>query len=448
MKTRSISRRQFIRASAVAATAAASASEILPRPGHLAENNTIQLALIGCGGRGSGAIGDAIQAKAGPVQLVAMADLFSNRLEVSRKTLSTGFPEQVNVPPERCFLGFDAYRKAIDCLRPGDIAVLGTHAAFRAAHLEYAVGKGVNIFMEKSFAPDPAGIQKILSAGAEAEKRNLKIGTGLMCRHSAARQEMIGRIRDNAMGEVHLVRAYRMDPGDRMGPVPKSENELHWQIRHPYFFFWVSTGRFIDYLIHQVDECCWIKDGWPVSAQGLGGRAPDSTDCGQNLDSYAIEYTFGDGTKALVNGRFIPGCDADFATFVHGTKCAGQFSGNVHAPVTHLYKDQRIDRGNIAWRAKREPISPYVAEWEALLRAILNDQPYNETRRAALANLVAIMGRAAVHSGKTVTFNDAMSSRFEFCGNVNDLTDTSPAPAQADPAGRYAVPVPGVWRET
>ena len=113
-----------------------------------------------------------------------------------------------------------------------------------------------------------------------------------------------------------------------MGLVPKRENELHWQIRHPYFFFWVSTGRFIDYLIHQVDECCWIKDAWPISAQGLGGRAPDSTDCGQNLDSYAIEYTFADGAKALVNGRFIPGCDADFASFVHGTKCAGQFSGN------------------------------------------------------------------------------------------------------------------------
>lgn len=445
MKTPGISRREFIKTSAFATTAAAAASEALP--GYLAESNTIQLALIGCGGRGSGAIGNAIEANVGPVKLVAMADLFPKRLDVSHNTLSTQFPEQVKAPPERRFLGFDAYRKAIDCLRPGDVAVLATHAAFRAIHLEYAVSKGINVFMEKSFAADPAGIQRIISAGDEAEKRNLKIGTGLMCRHSSARREMIERIRDGAMGEIHLVRAYRMDSGDRMSPVPKSENELHWQIQHPYFFFWVSTGRFIDYLIHQVDECCWIKDAWPISAQGLGGRAPDSADCGQNLDSYAIEYTFADGGKALVNGRFIPGCDADFGTFVHGSKCAGQFSGNVHAPVTHIYKNQRIERRNITWSPKAEQTSPYVAEWQALLRAIRNDQTHNETRRSALANLVAIMGRAAVHTGKTVTFDDLMNSRFQFCAKVSDLTDGSPAPAQADAAGRYPVPVPGAWHE-
>jgi predicted dehydrogenase len=447
MRDPTLSRREFIKASAFATGAAAAASEVLPRPGYLAEKNTIQLALIGCGGRGSGAVANAIQANVGPVKLVAMADLFGTRLDVSHRTLTTQFPEQVSVPPERRFLGFDAYRKAIDCLHPGDVAVLGTHAAFRATHLEYAVGQGINVFMEKSFAADPGGIQRVLSAGEEAEERNLKIGTGLMCRHSTARQEMIQRIHNGAMGDIHLVRAYRMDAGDRMGPVPRSENELHWQIRHPYFFFWVSTGRFIDYLIHQVDECCWIKDAWPVSAQGLGGRAPDSTDCGQNLDSYAIEYAFADGARALVNGRFIPGCDADFATFLHGTKCAGQFSGNVHAPVTHIYKNQRIERRNTAWSPEPEQTSPYVAEWEALLRAIRNDQPHNETRRSALANVVAIMGRAAVHTGKTVTFDDVMNSRFQFCANASDLTDATPAPARADAAGRYPVPVPGVWRE-
>jgi predicted dehydrogenase len=376
-----------------------------------------------------------------------MADLFAKRMEISHSTLTTQFPGQIDVAPDRRFLGFDAYRKAIDCLHPGDIAVLTTHAAFRAPHLEYAISKGVNVFMEKSFAADPAGIQRILAAGEHAERKNLKIATGLMCRHSTARQEMINRIRDQAMGEIQLVRAYRMDSGDRMGRVPSNENELHWQIRHPYFFFWVSSGRFIDYLIHQVDECCWIKDAWPVSAQGLGGRAPDSTDCGQNLESYAIEYTFSDGTKALVNGRFIPGCDPDFATFVHGTKCAGQFSGNVHAPMTHLYKDQRTSRANITWRPTAEAISPYVTEWKALLRAIRQNETHNETRRSALANLVAIMGRAAVHSGKIVTFEDAMNSNFAWCDKADNLCDTSPAPVRANASGQYPVPVPGQWSE-
>jgi len=259
--------------------------------------------------------------------------------------------------------------------------------------------------------------------------------------------ELIDRIRDGAIGEVQLIRAYRMDSGDRMPPFQRNQNELHWQIRHPYFFFWVSTGRFIDYLIHQVDECCWIKDSFPVSAQGFGGRVPNSTDCSQNLDTYAIEYTFADGTKAQVNGRFIPGCDADFATFLHGTNCAAQFSGNVHAPVTHLYKDQRIAHDNISWCAAKETVSPYVAEWKVLLEAIRNDRPHNETRRSALANLTAIMGRAAVHSGKTITWADATSSQFQFYNGIAALTDTSAAPVQADEHGRYPIPVPGEWRE-
>ena len=229
---------------------------------------------------------------------------------------------------------------------PGDVAILTTHAAFRAPHLEYAVEKGVNVFMEKDFAADPGGMKRIIRAGEAAEKKNLKIGAGLMCRHSSARKAMIQQIRDGAMGDIQLIRAYRMDPGYFMGPFPGGQNELLWQLSpgHPYQFMWSSGGIFIELMIHQIDECFWIKDSWPVSAHGVGGRFAGSTDCSQNLDSYSIEYTFADGTKALVTGRYIPDCHNDFATFVHGTKCAGQFSGNVHRPTCRIYKDQHIDR--------------------------------------------------------------------------------------------------------
>ena len=191
-----------------------------------------------------------------------------------------------------------------------------------------------------------------------------------------------------------------------------------------------------------------LDQGCLAGQRSRPGRAvAKQRDCGQNLDSYAIEYTFADGTRALVNGRFIPGCDADFATVVHGTKCAGQFSGNVHAPVTHLYRDQRIDRRNIVWRPKPEALGPYVAEWKALLSAIRNNEKHNETRRSAMANLVAIMGRAAVHSGKAVTFDAVMNSRFQFCPDVRALTETSAAPVRPDAEGHYPVPVPGDWTE-
>jgi predicted dehydrogenase len=456
------SRRDFLKTTGQFAAASALAGLTLPHV-HAAEDNTIRLALIGCGGRGSGAVGNAMSAgglvlgddggtkravgtgTAGPIKLVAMADLRQDRLDSSHEALSSSLGERIDVPPERRFLGFDGYRHAIDCLRPGDVAMLTTHAAFRAPHLEYAVEKGVNVFMEKEFAADPGGIKRILRAGEAAEKKNLKIAAGLMCRHSSARQAMIEQIRAGTLGDIQLIRAYRMDPGYFMGPFPKGENELLWQLSpgHPYQFLWASGGIFIELMIHQIDECFWIKDAWPVSAHGVGGRFAGSTDASQNLDSYSIEYTFADGTKALVTGRYIPKCHTDFATFVHGTKCAAKFSGDVHAPDCMIYKDQRTERSNVSWRPPKETVNPWQAEWDVLLSAIRNDRPHNEARRAALSNLGAIMGRAAVHTGKVITWDEALASDFQFCPNVGSLTAASPAPVQADAAGRYPAPIPG-----
>ncbi len=460
------SRRDFIKTTGQLAAASALAGVALPAV-HAAEDNTIRLALIGCGGRGCGAVANAMSAgglvlgddsgtkramgtgAGGPIKLVAMAELRQDRLDQSHETLTRTLGDRIDVPPERRFLGFDAYRRAIDCLRPGDVAMLTTHAAFRAPHLEYAVDKGVNVFMEKDFAADPGGIKRILRAGEAAEKKNLKIAAGLMARHSSARQALIQKIRDGAMGEIQLIRAYRMDPGYFMGPFRRGQNELLWQLSpgHPYQFMWSSGGIFIELMIHQIDECFWIKDSWPVTAHGVGGRFAGSTDCSQNLDSYSIEYTFADGTKALVTGRYIPKCHNDFATFVHGTKCAAKFSGDIHAPTSWLYKDQRIEPGNIAWRAPKETVNPWQAEWDVLLSAIRNNRPHNEARRAALSNLGAIMGRAAVHTGKLVTWEDAMASNFQFCSDVDSLTTSSPAPVQANAEGRYPAPVPGIWTE-
>ena len=446
MLAQTSSRREFLASTGKWTAASVLAGVALPHV-HAAEDNTIRMALIGCGGRGSGAVGNACEAGGGPVKLVAMADVFEHKLNASYTALARQCGAHMEVPPERRFLGFDAYRKAIDCLRPGDIAILTTHSAFRAEHLAYAVEKRMNVFMEKSFAPDPAGTKRILKLGEEAERRNLKIATGLMCRHSAARNALIEKIREGAMGDIELIRAYRMDHGARLEPWKGGEDELLWQISRPYFFLWVSSALFIEWMIHQVDECCWIKDTWPVSAHGLGGRVPNSPDCSQNLDTYSIEYTFADGAKALINGRYVPNTQDDFATFVHGTKCAAQFSGNVHAPTTHIYKTHCINNQNIAWRPDKERVSPYVAEWTALLQAIRNDSAHNEVKRSAYSNLAAIMGRAAVHSGKTITWDEALRSDFQFCASV-DFKAGSPAPVQADGQGRYPAPVPGAWSET
>ena len=149
----------------------------------------------------------------------------------------------------------------------------------------------------------------------------------------------------------------------------------------------------------------------------------------------------------MVTGRYIPNCFNDFVTYVHGTKCAAQFSGNIHAPTSQIYKDQRTTADNVAWKPQKETVNPWQAEWNVLLDAIRNDRPHNEARRAALSNLGAIMGRAAVHTGKVITWEEAMASKFQFCPNVAELTADSPAPVQADAQGRYPAPVPGAWTE-
>jgi predicted dehydrogenase len=440
------SRREFLRSGGTAVAGSVLATMAVPHV-HAAEDNTIRLALIGCGGRGSGAAVNAFEATGGPVKLVAMADIFEKRLAAALTNLSRQHPDKIDVPKDRQFVGFDSYKQAIDCLKPGDVAMLCGYAGFRPYQLDYAVKKGINVFMEKSFASDPVGARKVIEAGEAAEKKNLKIAAGLMCRHSVNRQELIKRIRGGELGQIQLIRAYRMHGAIAMGKKPPAEKELFFQIRNFVFFYWVSGGLWAEMDIHQIDEICWLKDMWPVTAHGIGGRIANSSDCSQNLDSYSVEWTFPDGTKAYDVVRYISNCHNEFDTFVHGTKCAAQFSGDVHAGTVHTYKDQRCAPDNIAWKAPKERYTPWQAEWNVLLDAIRQDKPHNEAKRAALSNIADMMGRAAVNSGQIITWDQVMKSDFQWCPYIDSMTPESPPPVQADERGHYHVPIPGIWKE-
>jgi predicted dehydrogenase len=446
------SRRDFLVTTGKVAAASALAGVAIPSV-HAAEDNTIRVALIGCGGRGTGAAGDALAtAKLGPIKLVAMADVFKDRLDSSFDFLKKQEGEKFDVTPEHKFIGFDAYQKAMDCLKPGDVVILTTPPAFRWVHFTYAIQKGLHTFMEKPVTVDGPTTRKMIALGEEAKKKSLKVGVGLMCRHCEAREELYKRIKDGQIGDIVMMRAYRQTGpvGTALtGPKPNNITELLYQIQNFHGFLWASGGCYSDFLIHNIDECCYMKDAWPVKAAGSGARCYRGDYVDQNFDTYSIEYTYDDGAKMFLEGRNIPGCRSEFASYVHGTKGSAVISTNSHSPAKcRIYKGQKIARNDLVWAFPQPEQNPYRLEWEHLINAIRKDKIYNEVKRGAEASLVTSMGRMAAHTGQEITFDDMLSCKHEFAPEVNKLTMDGPAPLLAETStGRYPVPQPGILRD-
>ncbi len=457
MDTRT-TRREFLKTAGTAAAATALAAQTVPFV-HGAADDTIQLALIGCGGRGTGAVGDALAtSKLGPIKLVAMADVFENRLRGSYAQLSKSPQAQVDVPADRRFVGFDAYQKAMDCLKAGDIAIFATPPGFRWVHLEYAIRKGLNVFMEKPVTVDGPTTRRMIQLAEEGAKKNLKMGVGLMSRHSRALQELAQRIHDGEIGDLILERGYRVH-----GPVgsfaspprPAGISEVMYQIQRFHSFLWASGGNYSDFYIHIIDHLCWMKNAWPVKAMALGGRhyrtSPEGvTYVDQNFDVYAVEYTFADGSSFMFDGRCMTGCSEIYASYAHGSKGMAivSNSGDCGLP-SRIYRGQKPERSAMVWESKvnADEQNPYRNEWMDLVKAIRNDQPYNEVRRGAEASLVTSMGRMAAHTGQVITFDQILNSTHEFAPGVAKLTPEGPAPLQLDAKGRYPAPQPGIVTE-
>ncbi len=444
------SRREFLKSTGRIAAASALAGAVIPHV-HAAENNTIQVALVGCGGRGSGAAGNALSTRNGPIKLVAMADVFTERLKSSYETLQKQFAEKVEVPEERKFIGFDAYQKAMDSLKPGDVVILATPPAFRWVHFTYAIQKGINVFMEKPVSVDGPTTRKMLKLAAESAQKNLKVGVGLMCRHCKIRGELFDRIKSGQIGDLITLRAYRMHGPLGFafsGPRPEGISELLYQVQRFHSFLWASGGLYSDFYIHNIDECCWMKDGWPVKAQALGGRHYRGDNIDQNFDTYSVEYTFEDGAKLFLNGRTINGCHDEFASYAHGSKGLAIISTASHSPAKcRIFKGQNIKSEDLAWRAPQPEPDPYQLEWDDLIDAIRQDKPYNEVKRGAEASMVSSMGRMAAHTGQVITWDDILNSEHEFAPQVDKLTMSSPAPLLAGSDGRYPVPMPGIFKQ-
>jgi predicted dehydrogenase len=444
------SRRAFLKQTGTFAAASALAGVTLPHV-HAAEDNTIRIALVGCGGRGTGAAANAMSARNGPVKLHAMADVFEDRLKGSYEGLSGDYSAKMDVPKDRQFIGFDAYKRAIDTLRKGDIVIFTTPLAFRWVHFTYAIEKEVNVFMEKPVTADGPTSRRMLDLYEKAKAKNLKVGVGLMCRHCKKRGELFDRIQNGEIGDIHTLRCYRMH-----GPVgsafseprdaAKFPSELQWQIRRFHSFIWASGGCFNDFYIHNLDECCWMKNAWPVEVQASGGRHYRGTAVDQNFDNYSVEYTFADGAKLFLYGRTMPGVHDQFASYAHGSKSLAVISSEGHWPSkARIYKSQKMANNNLSWRCGEEgpDLDPYRVEWEDLIDAIKNDKPYNEVKRGVEASITASMGRMAAHTGQVIKWDEFLNNDHEMAPDVANFTENSPAPVLADNSGHYPIPAPG-----
>jgi predicted dehydrogenase len=440
-------RREFLKTTGRVAAASALAGAAIPRV-HAAENNTIHVALIGCGGRGTGAASNALKVKQGPVKLVAMADAFQDRLDRSYGALKKQLGDQVDVPEDRKFVGFDAYQKAMDCLKPGDVAAFATPLAFRWVHFAYAIKKGLNVFMEKPLTADGPTSRRMLRLADESEKKGLKVGVGLNSRHARGLQQVAQRIHDGEIGDIVLMRGYRMQ-GRSAGyqAKPAEMSEVEFQLRKFHGFIWASGGIYSDFYIHIIDHCCWMKNAWPISAMGLGGRHYRGDCVDQNFDVYGVEYTFPDGGKLMMDGRSMAGCESIYHSCAQGTKGYAILSKSGDCgPQSSTYKGQLPDRANMIWESDigRADKESHQNEWDDLVDAIRGDKPFNEARRGVEASVVTSMGRMAAHVGRTVTFEEMLNSDHEYAPNVDKLTLDGPAPLMPDANGKYPIPQPGI----
>ncbi|NQT53801.1 gfo/Idh/MocA family oxidoreductase, partial [bacterium] len=296
------------------------------------------------------------------------------------------------------------------------------------------------VFMEKSFAVDAPGIRRVLKAGEEAAKKNLKIAGGLMSRHYKPLEEAVAQIHKGAIGEVITCWAYREHGPVGFAPKSAGQSDMAHQIRNYSCFTWINGSFILDWLIHNIDVCCWVKDAWPVSAQGQGGRqVRDHAD--QLFDHYAVDYSFADGTRLFAQGRHMANCWGFFGDVIHGATGSAILGEGQSKP--RLFKGHLTTPKNVLWSYKGPGCNPYQKEHDLLFDAIRNDKPYNETERCAKAAMAGILGRMAAESGKLVTWDQAMASALELAPGLDKMTMESPAPVLPDAQGRYPVAMPG-----
>ncbi|MCO6043763.1 Gfo/Idh/MocA family oxidoreductase [Aeoliella sp. ICT_H6.2] len=428
-------RRRFMATSSLAAAGIALGTSKIVGAAHPFGDDTIRIGLIGCGGRGSQAVGQALSTSDN-VKLVAVADAFRDRIDGGEsgclnKRDVTRHGDKVDVPEERRFVGFDAYQKVLD-LDDVDLVILATPPGFRPIHFEAAVNADKHVFMEKPVAVDAPGIRRVLAAAELSKAKGLGVGVGLQRRHDPLYIETIKRIQDGELGDIGLTRVYWNGGGVWVKGRESDETEMRYQMRNWYYFNWLCGDHIVEQHIHNLDVSNWLKDMLPTKAQGMGGReVRTGKDYGQIFDHHMVEFTYPDGSTMLSCCRHIPGCWSQVSEFADGTK-----------GTSHVGSGKLVGRdGKPLNRYKGPRVNPYQQEHDDLFASIRSGSPLNEAEYGATSTMTAILGRLATYSGKVVSWDEATASKIDL--SPDEYSWDATPPVVPDSNGNYPVPEPG-----
>jgi len=398
------SRRSFLKQSTLMLAGGAAANLLVSRSAHAAGNDTLKIGLIGCGGRGTGAVGNAFAADSNS-KVTAVADAFADRAEKSLQQLRSIASDRVDVDAEHTFVGFDAYEKLL--ASDVDVVILATPPHFRPAHLKAAIASGKHVFCEKPVAVDAPGVRSVLETTEQARQKNLTIVSGLCYRYDRPKLELIQRVRDGAIGDIHTMQVtYNTGTLWHRGHDP-SWSEMEYQMRNWYYFTWLSGDFNVEQHVHSLDKAAWaMNDEPPVRATGIGGRQVRVEEKWGNVyDHFCVVYEYANGVKLFSNCRQMGGCSVDVSDYLIGSKGSAEMMRAV------------ID-GPEPWRYRGPKPNMYEQEHRAMFAAIRGGEALNNGVYMARSSMMAIMGRMSAYTGQTLTWDQCMAS-------TEDLTPPS-----------------------
>lgn len=432
------SRRDFVKQSSLLAGGLVALPYFSQAGFNSSVDDAIKVAVIGCGGRGTGAAMQALLTKQN-VKLVAMADAFRDRLDSCFKYLSDANNEdgnvsaRVSVPEENKFVGFDGYKKAIAL---ADVVILTTPPGFRPIHFEEAIRQGKHVFMEKPVATDPAGVKKVLEVAEEAKRKKLNVVVGLQRHYQNSYRELYKRVQDGMIGEITSGQVWWNNDGVWVNPRKAGQTEMEYQMRNWYYFNWLCGDHITEQHIHNIDVMNWFKGAYPVKAQGMGGRqVRTGKDFGEIYDHHYVEFHYADGTIMNSQCRHIKGTYAIVDEMIVGTK------GVVKCGAMEI-----TSKGNSLYKFdKAKENDPYQTEHDELFASIAKKEyKFADAENGAKATMTSILGRMATYSGEVIEWDKALNSGISL-QPARYAFDAQP-PVLPDANGLYPIATPGVTK--